>query len=155
MIYKYSISISGDKFDPDNIKESFKGNLNVSSFFKSTDRKPLNALEQYGYGNISFWHTKRFATDEFIIEYETDFVEFIEDNYSLFIENGAEDFEIYLELYFDGEQCNFEVFNKFLMKRVCDYEVSLSISVYVLGFEQIQKWEEEIKLIWSGNGVSN
>lgn len=148
MIYKYSISISGDEFHPEKIIKEIQGNFTVDSYFNPTDKKPINISEDYGYGSMSFGHPNKNSTEGEIIDYEKSFVEFIEKNYALFVKNGVNEFEIFLEIYFDGGQCNFEIFNKELLKKLGDIGVSLPISVYILKNEEIQKWEDEIRLIW-------
>ncbi|HMQ70797.1 MAG TPA: hypothetical protein PKC58_17610 [Ignavibacteria bacterium] len=148
MIYKYSISISGDDFYPQNVLEKIQGNFVVNNYFKPTDKKPINISEEYGYGSMSFLHPNKSSTENEIIEYEMGFIEFIEKNFSFFTENGANEFEIFIEIYFDGGQCNFEIFSKDLLKKLGSFGVSLPISIYVLKNEEIQKWEDEIKIVW-------
>ncbi len=148
MIFKYDFSVSGDNFYPDRILNEIQGNFNIDSYFKPTDKKFKGGSEEYGYGGISFWHSKKFSTEDEILKYEKDFIDFIEKNYSLFIENGVSELEIFMEIYFDGGQCNFEIFNREMLKQIKSFEVSLPISVYVLKNEELQKWENEIKLVW-------
>lgn len=100
---------------------------------------------------MSFWHPNKNSTEDEIIKYEISFVEFIEKNYTLFVKNGVNEFEIFVEIYFDGGQCNFEIFNKELLKKFGNFGVSFPISVYVLKNEEIQKWEEEIKIDWKNS----
>jgi len=151
MIYKYSFSISGVSFYPETILENIQGDFVIDSYFKPSDKKPINISEEYGYGGISFWHPQKFSTEDEIIKYEKSFIEFIEKNYSLFFDNGANDLEIFIEIYFDGGQCNFEIFNKNFLKKLGKFGVSLPISVYVLKNDEIQKWEEEVKLVWGSH----
>jgi hypothetical protein len=145
MIYKFILSISGDDFYPEKILNEIQGDFVVDSFFNPTDKMPIKISEEYGYGSISFWHPNKSSTDDEIIKYENAFIEFIERNLSVFVDNGAKEFEIYIEIYFDGGQCNFEIFNKELLNKLATFGVSLPISVYVLKNEEIQKWEDEIK----------
>ncbi|MCB0798819.1 MAG: hypothetical protein KDB85_14480, partial [Chitinophagales bacterium] len=80
--------------------------------------------------------------------YEQDFVSFIESNYQMFIEYGANEFELFIEIYYNGEQCNFEVFNKSILKLFGSMEISIPISVYTLDQQEILEWEGEISAIW-------
>lgn len=148
MIFKYSFSVAGDNFYPEKILNNIHGDFVIDSYFSPTDKKVDNKPDEYGYGNLSFWHKNKFSTEGEIAKYERDFIDFIEKNNSLFVENGVNDFEIFIEIYFDGGQCNFEIFNKQLLKQVGDFGVSLPISVYLLKSEEIQKWEDEVKLVW-------
>lgn len=148
MVFKYNFSVSGDNLYPEKIIDKIVGDFVTDSFFKPTDKRLYDLDGVYGYGGISFWHPKKFSTEDCIIVYETDFIFFIKNNYTLFVENGATEFQIFIEIYFDGGQCNFEIFNKQLLKQIGDLGVSLPISVYLLKNEEIQKWEDEIKLVW-------
>lgn len=149
MIFKYNFSVFGDTFYPESIIQEVKGDFIIDSFFKPTDKKFEESSDEYGYGGISFWHPQKFSTEDKIENYEKEFVDFIEINYSLFIKNGVKEFEIYIEIYFDGEQCNFEIFNKDIMNKLGNIGVSLPTSIYVLKSEEIQKWEDEIKIVWN------
>lgn len=151
MIFKYSFSISGDDFYPGKIISKIQGDFVVESYFNPTDIRAFGLPGAYGYGGISFWHPQKFSTEENIIEYEKGFIEFIEKNYQFFTENGVDDLQIFIEIYFDGGQCNFEVFNKELLKKLSNFGVSLPISLYVLKDEEIEKWENEIKLEWESH----
>jgi hypothetical protein len=148
MIYKFSVSVSGDNFYPENVLKNILGDFVVESYFNPSDSKPINISEDYGYGIISFTHPKKYSTENEIIKYEKDFLEFIEKNYYSFVENGVDDIEIFLEVYFDGGQCNFEIFNKEALKKISSMGVSLPISIYLLSEDEIEKWENEISPEW-------
>ena len=150
MIYKYYFSISGDNFYPETIIDKLQGDFLVDSFFNASDKTIYDKSIEYGYGGMSFWHPKKFSTESNIIEYEKAFIEFIEENYALFIENAIEALEIFMEIYYDGEQCNFEIFDKHLLKKLAQYGVSLPISVYILKKRDLRKWENEINASWEG-----
>lgn len=147
MIYKYDFSISGDSFFPDKIINKIQGDFIIDSYFKPTDKKFEDCLYEYGYGGMSFWHPKKYAV-EFIKEYEKNFVEFIETNYQLFIDNKVDNLQIFIEIYYSGGQCNFEIFNKELLRKLTRFNISLPISVYMLGDRELQQWESEIELMW-------
>lgn len=151
MVYKYNLSISGELFYPNKILKYLQKNILINSYFNPTDKKPINPLEEYGYGSISLWHPKKFSTEDEIKNYENDLIEFLLKHRSYFIDNGANEFEIFVEIYFDGEQCNFEIFNSDLLKKVHEFNLSLPVSVYVLKKNEIKKWEKEIKLFWESD----
>ncbi len=151
MIFKYLLSISGDDFYPDSILEKIQGDFMIGSHHNPLDFKPINNSESYNYGGILFWHPKKFSTNDSILKYELEIIEFIERNYKLFFENGVEDFEIYMEIYYDGGQCNFEIFNKEMYKKLRKFTVSLPISIYKLKKKEYKEWENEIKRSWEIN----
>ncbi|MEJ5056066.1 hypothetical protein [Sphingobacterium sp. MYb382] len=146
MIYKYEFSVSGDHFCPENLIKLIGDEFIVDSYFKSDDRK-VNG-EEYGYGSISFWHPQKYATEEVVRDYDRSFVDFVERNYSLFTEYGGDDFQFFVEIYYDGGQCNFEIFDKRLLKKLGSIGVSVPVSVYSLEVQEILKWETEINDAW-------
>jgi hypothetical protein len=149
MVFKYTFSISGDDLYPEKVLDKIQGDFIAVSHFSPTDKKKFgDKNSEYGYGGISFWHPNKFATEDRIMDYEKAFVEFIENNYGLFFQNGGNDLDIYLEIYYDGGQCNFEVFNKEMLSKLAKLGVSLPISIYILEENQLQEWENEISLLW-------
>ena len=147
MVYKYNFSISGDMFYPEKILDKIQGNFTIDSFFNPNDKITPNSNKEYGYGGISFYHPKKYTVD-FIKEYEEAFVEFIEINSKLFFDFGIEEMQIFIEIYYDGGQCNFEVFDKKMLSKLSFFEVSLPVSVYILEENEPQKWENEINREW-------
>lgn len=146
MIYKYEFSVSGDYLRPESFIKSVEAGFIIDSYFKRDDKKRNG--EEYGYGSISFWHPQKFATVTRIKEYENSFVHFVERNYSLFTKHGGNDFQFLVEIYYDGGQCNFEIFNKDLLQRLGSMGISIPVSVYSLQEEEILKWETEINFSW-------
>ncbi|MDJ1467597.1 hypothetical protein QNI19_18670 [Cytophagaceae bacterium DM2B3-1] len=151
MIYKISLVISGDNLVPEKVIEGTSKDFIVVSYNSPTDRKFADKEDLYGYGVITFWHTKKFATRENIHTFEGEYVAFIENNFSLFTLNGATDFELYMEVYYDGGQCNFEIFDKDLVARLAKFRISIPVSVYVLSDLELNKWMKEIELTWSAS----
>ncbi|MCK8495872.1 hypothetical protein M0L20_28660 [Spirosoma sp. RP8] len=148
MIYKIGLSVSGDNFFPESVVNEMVGNFILKSSNRPND-KFENRDGTYNFGNALFWYVKNFATQNYVARYEKYFVDFLEENHSLFIKKGAEDFSFFLEIYFDGGQCNFEILSKDLLSRIANLKVSISISVYVLSEEYIQNWSNEIDVDWS------
>lgn len=148
MIYKYSLSVSGDRFYPERILTNIQGDFIADSYFNPTDQKFENEPDEYGYSSLIFLHKNKCSTEDEIRKYEEDFIEFIKDNHILFIENGATEIEIFIEIYYDGGQCNFEIFNRELLKQIGDFEVALPVSIYPLTKEEIQQWKSEISWSW-------
>ena len=148
MIYKINLSISGDNLFPEKIINKISGKFIVDSFHSPTDKKFEDGNDIYGYGTIFFWHPKKFASQDNVSEYEEAFVDFLENNYSLFVDEGTQDFVLYIEIYYDGGQCNFEVFNSKLLEKMARFRVSIPVSVYTLNQKELQEWEDEIETAW-------
>lgn len=153
MIYKFLFNAAGDNFIPDNILNLIKGEYSIASKNTPNDKNFEGTENVYSYGAITFWHPKKFSTEENIREYEKWFIEFIENNHKLFQDNGADNFDIYMEIYYEGEQCNFEIFDKNLLKRLSPFDISLPISIYLLKEIEYLKWEQEIKSDWDSGDI--
>lgn len=149
MIYKITLSISGDNFFPSKCIDNILGESLITSSFSPNDKKIEDSEDLYNYGGISIWHPKKAAMEKNVYKYESFFVEFLEKNYKLFIENGAKDFDIYIEIFYDGEQCNFEIFNNKLLNKLTTFNVSIPISVYRLKKKKYKEWLNEIELEWN------
>lgn len=148
MVFKYSLTVSGDDFYPEKVISKLDSTFIVDSYFSPNDQKFSDSNEKYDYGGIFFWHPCKYSTEDKIADYEKGFIDFLEKNYKLFADSGGNTIDIYLEIYYGGDQCNFEIFSKALLNRLAVYNVSLPISVYVLKEEVLQEWEREIRDLW-------
>ena len=92
-------------------------------------------------------HPKIFENQKTNLEYEWGFINFLKENFIMFIENGSTDFEYFTEVYYSGTQCNFELFNKTMLLHLKKIKnISFPISIYHLSKKEI------VKLL---NGVGN
>lgn len=148
MIYKFDLIISGENLFPEKILNSIQNDV-IINYVNTPDDTSKDKGDSCDLGTISFWHPKKFAHKENIISYEKWFVDFLSDNYNLLSNSGAEDFTLYMEIYYDGIQCNFEIFNKYLLSQLVTYNVSIPISVYALEATKFRDWEKEIALEWN------
>lgn len=148
MVFKIGLSISGDSFFLESVVSKIVGDFIVKS-----SNSPGDKFERrngnYDFGSVLFWYTKNFSTEEYIEKYEKYFVDFLEDNYLIFTKNGADNFSFFIEIYYDGGQCNFEIFNKTLLKKIKKLNVSITVSVYTLSKDKLQEWANEIELDWA------
>lgn len=140
LIFKITFSCSGDNLYPNNLISEIKGGYIPDSYHSPNDVREFGSSnEVYGYGTIFFMHPKIFGIQGDGLSYEEWFISLIEDNYNLFIEHGAEDFQLFIEVYYSDNQCNFEIFNKEMLKRIHTYGVSIPVSVYHLNEMEISK----------------
>lgn len=149
MIYKILIKIFGDNFYPDEVLRKIQQKFIVGSKYKPGDKKFPNSDQILDYGFVILMHPYRFAIGETVEEYENSIVQFLDDNMKVIKEFGGEEFELNVEVYYDGGQCNFEIFNKYHLNKLSKHLISISVSVYKLSIEEYKKWEDEIKLIWN------
>lgn len=152
MIFKIVLIVTGDDFFPNTILEKIKGHFQIASKNNPSDKKFENREDIYGFGSISFFHPKLFSTNETIIEYNEWLINFLRINHKIFINGGADGFQFFIEVYYDGEQCNFEIFNQNQLQEIFGIKISLPVSVYKLSTNELEKWEEEVRLDWQ---VSN
>lgn len=141
LIFKITLSISGDNFFPNKIISSLSKKLNIIDFFNPTDEKEQKNGGKFGYGLMSFMHPKIFGHLGEGLEYEEEFIKFFEINYDLFEKYGVKDFVFFIEIYYSGEQCNFEIFNDSMLFRLMKGigKISMPVSVYHLEQKEIEK----------------
>ena len=64
MIFKYNLSISGDRLYPETIRNKILGDFIIDSSISPLNYKFENNSEIYEYGEMSFWHPKKFCTEQ-------------------------------------------------------------------------------------------
>jgi hypothetical protein len=117
----------------------------VASSFKPSDKKFMSRDDVYGYGSITFWHPLKFSLQSNLLTYEEAFIEFIERNLERFKQCGADEIEIFLEVYSDEDQLNFEVFNRDVLHKLLQYNISLPVCVYRISTEKLENWSDEVR----------
>ena len=140
LLIRISLDILGDNFSPNMLLT--KLNINTS-FITFTSNEPTDFLtkdknDQYGFGSISILHPNKVGVEDNLSEYEEWYVEFLETNYKFFIDSGANEVNLLYETFYN-KQCNFEIFNKELLKKITVYNVSIPICVYMLTNSQIRE----------------
>lgn len=140
LIYKITLTVFGDKFFPNEILSKLSEDLNMVGYHSPTDKNDYDKND-YGFGAIFFMHPKIFSVLGEGTEYEEDFIEFFEKHHSLFIAFGADEFDFFTEIYYSGEQCNFEIFDRTLLSRINKLQnnIALPVSVYHLKEKQIKE----------------
>lgn len=97
----------------------------------------------YDFSSVSFNNTPQFVELGDDYYYQEWYVDFLERNYEIFTEYGAEEFVIFTDVYFlKGTECHFELFSRDQLKRLADYDVSLPFSAYLMDNEQMTDWPE-------------
>lgn len=129
MYTKYTILVTGDNFNPDDVINKLDTELVIDKIHEPN--KSVKKDEFYGRGSLILTHKNKFSTEYPDEAYEKVFIDFYEKNHSLLKQAGANDFNIILDVYY-SDQCNFEIFNKHQLRKLGQYEVSLPISIYYL-----------------------
>ena len=128
LIFKITLSISGDRFCPTEALPFIPNKYVPESFHDADDLT---------HGAIFYMHPQLFGILGEGVYYEDWFVELLERNFEVFNKYGAEDIELFIEVYYSADQCNFEIFNKAMLKRMSKFNVSYPISVYHLPENEI------------------
>ena len=148
MIYKLTLTLCGKSFMPDCILSSIKGNYLITDKHNATDKIFPDGKDIYDEGSISFFNPVKFSLDNHLKKYEKWFVAFLLVNYDLFVRNGVEEIVLFTEIYHADEQCNFEVFDKELLRKVSHIDISFPVSTYLLGDVEFNNWVKEIDQEW-------
>ena len=140
LIYKITLTLSGDNFFPSDILSKLTGVLNIVGYHSPTDKNEYDKND-YGFGAIFFMHPKIFTISGEGTQYEEDFIDFFEKYNSLFIKSGADELDFFTEIYYSGEQCNFEIFDRKLLSRINKLQnnIALPVSVYHLKEKEIKE----------------
>ena len=86
---------------------------------------------------------------EQVSKYHAWFASFLEANHHVFIECGADDLRIFMEIFYAaGSQCNLEVFDREAISIIGKFNVALPLSVYTLDEKALNEWSAEIKETW-------
>lgn len=148
MILKILLSISGKAFCPDNAIPLLKGQYTVANKNNFNDQIFENRSDVYEFGSVTLWHPKKFAIAFHFVEYEEFLVDFLLDNYDMFIKEGAEEFQFFIEMYSDDNQCNYEILGRKLLQKLQGINIAFPISFYQLPKKEYKQWEKEIKENW-------
>jgi hypothetical protein len=137
---KIIFSIAGDNLYPEQLLPNIDTNeLSSISFWNPTDKKKHGQnQEEYGFGHISFMHPDIFWHQGEGITYEKIYIDFLVKNHEIFVKFGAEDFDFYFEVYYYDDQCNFEIFDKELLKKINGLNVSIPVSIYHLSQNEFE-----------------
>jgi hypothetical protein len=78
-------------------------------------------------------------------EYEEWYVHFIENNFDTLKELNVEEIQLFWDVYFEEHtQCNFEIFDRTLLKRIAKYDVDIPISIYNMSKQEMIEWLSEV-----------
>ena len=140
IVYKITLSIFGDDFFPSKLPDINEMHLRIADTFDPVDKQNADNKE-CGYGNITYMHDNIFSTRDAISDFNQDFVKFIETYYKIFEELKAQEYHIFTEVYYSGEQCNFEILSFRLLKRLALLNLSIAypVSVYKMKKKMIKQ----------------
>lgn len=126
MFMRFTITIMGEYFAPKTINNLLLDSLKIIDIC-DFDKNTLGVLQ--------IQHIDEFANyrNE---GYENSFIGFFEKNFISLNDANAENFSIFMEIYYK-DQCNFEIFDSEKLHRLTKFGVNLPISVYHIDTDEI------------------
>jgi len=102
LAYKITLTIFGDDFYPGTLPNIVTTQLRCVAISNSTDKTSQNTDEQLGFGSVMYMHNDIFEVGGQGLNYDNDFVEFLETNHTLLAEYKATEYHIFTEVYYSG-----------------------------------------------------
>jgi hypothetical protein len=136
MIIEISIDLFGDNFSPKKFLDCIENDFEIISSVEPNDANECDKSGVYGFGSISILNPMKYGVGSEQLKYENWYIDFIEKNYSLFIDNGVTDIRLFWNVYYFN-QCNFEIFDKDMLQNLSKYLISIPVSVYRLSESEI------------------
>lgn len=142
VVFKISMELFGDNFDPDIlIKENEQCLGKVIDIIHSKDIKNKRG-ETYGFGSMTIEHINKYGFSDNLIEYEQWFISCLEDNKSLFEKANIENIWLVIDVYY-VDFCSIEVFDKNSLKRLSKFNISIPMNVYKVSKKEIYEMLKE------------
>jgi hypothetical protein len=137
--------LCGDKLDSDTLVSKLQGDYTICN------REEIgNIADNQGAMGIAPPMESVVDDDyERVDRYHAWFASFLETNYHVFTECGADDLRIFMEVFYaEGYQCNLEIFDREAISIFGKFNVALPISVYALQEDTINEWVKKIEQDW-------
>ena len=145
-IIRISLDLNGDKFSP---KEFLKELTDDIHLFSSNEPDDINDRDPdgiFGFASLTVICPKIYGLQYEMTDYENWYLDFIDNNKNLLEKNGVTEMSLYIEVFDNGGQLNFEIFSRELLKKVGKYEIGIPISYYRLTTEQIIEMLGEMEI---------
>jgi len=140
VVFMYILSFIGDDVDVDQLLPRLIGKINVVKSYRKGKVLHFSRFEFEAESSIiSIGPPKEYIPHNEIEEYETWIVDILRSNYGLLFEAGLKDIEIAIDIFYEGDQCNFEIFDKEKLKIIANYGVSMPISVHHITYDKLKK----------------
>jgi hypothetical protein len=136
-IIRISLDLYGDKFSPKKFLAKITDTIHIFSSNEPDDLKFKKSEEVYGFGSLSILSPQIYGLQCEMTEYENWYFDFIDKNKSIFDQQGVTEINLFIDVFDNGGQLNFEIFSRELLKKVGLYNIAIPISYYRLTTEQI------------------
>lgn len=145
-IIRISLDLTGDKFSPKELMKELTDDVHI---FYSNEPEDINDRDQngiFGFGSLTILCPQIYGLQYKMTDYENWYLDFIDNNKKLLDKNGVTEMSIYIEVFDNGGQLNFEIFSRELLKKIGQYNIAIPISYYRLTTEQIIEMLNETEI---------
>lgn len=145
-IIRISLDLTGRKFSPKEFLKELPDNIHI---FTSNELDDINDRDPdgiFGFGSLTVLCPKIYGMQYEMTNYEKWYLDFIDNNKQLLDKNRVTEMSLYIEVFDNGGQLNFEIFSRELLKKVGQYNIATPISYYKLTTEQIIEMLDETEI---------
>jgi hypothetical protein len=133
-VYQITLELDGNSFYPRSLINKLSNELCVKSACNPNEIYIFAGKERKAdFGTMTLKHHHNICLmNEDLTSYEEKYIIFLDNNYELLIQAGMENIDIRYEVFFTGDICNMNIFNKSILKKIAKYDVSLLLSTYCM-----------------------
>ncbi|MCL9807645.1 hypothetical protein NAT51_19135 [Flavobacterium amniphilum] len=136
-ITRISLDLYGEDFSPGKFLEEVTDKIHVFSSNEQDDKKHKRTEEVYGFGSLSVLCPQIYGLQYQMAEYENWYFDFLDKNKLLIDRHNVNEINLFIEIFHDGGQLNFEIFSRELLKKAGLYNIAIPVSYYKLTTEEI------------------
>jgi hypothetical protein len=145
-IIRISLELYGNNFSPKALLNEVKDNIHVFYSNEPTDINDKDPDGIFGFGNLIILCPQIYGLQYEMTDYENWYLNFIDNNIMLLNKNGITEMSLYIEVFDNGGQLNFEIFSREMLKKIGQYDIAIPVSYYRLTIEQIIKMLDETEI---------
>lgn len=145
-IIRISLDLEGENFSPQKLINELNDEIHVFRSNEPDDINDRGLNEIYGFGSLAILCPEIYGLQYEMTYYENWYLSFIDKNKKLFDRNGIAEMSLYIEIFHNEGQLNFEIFSRELLKKIAEYEISIPISYYKVSSEDIIEMLKETKI---------
>lgn len=137
-ISRISIEFFGENFSPVAFLNGIDNDYNIFSSLEPGEISDVTK-SPYGYGYLSIISPSIYGASDQLQEYEKWYIDFLYRNKERILSHPIENVNLYIEVFTDGGQLNFNVFSNAALKVIADNDISIPVSVYHIKTKQLKK----------------
>lgn len=145
-IIRISLELYGNNFSPKALLNEVKDNIHVFYSNEPTDINDKDPDGIFEFGNLIILCPQIYGLQYEMTDYENWYLSFIDNNIMLLNKNGITEMSLYIEVFDNGGQLNFEIFSREMLKKIGQYDIAIPVSYYRLTIEQIIKMLDETEI---------